>query len=963
MAIPLVVWDSISPLRPPLSLSESALSEAFSSLSEVFPVLYIGLSQSKQAGLILNIELPSQPGVFLYPKPVQTGGNSLLLIRANLNFQDSQSSEIQRKVLFSLLAISAVVCVEDSEGSIVLQQVQEMCKIVEKRMGLNERKLVRIARENCIESPENPLLEEMCCLLHLHAFLSEKQLHTQFESSMSLIKTATHCQSPFQALMNLLTSLLSLASFPLSLLQFLIHTNAWKSPDFPTTLAHLQKDSDRITLLTSASVQQLILADADAVLLNSSAMHELCERYQLASPVVVLTVLGLPQLGICGLVNSIVRSSCGYDIPDMYLQAERPTALLQPLELGPWQLLLVDGSGVCCGSPTAAQDSMLSAVLMLTSVPCLVIDESEDSLRLVTRVIEKVTYWNQAFGFSTERIHLLVSQLDGNKWAEETAACLNRQYFGGSEVISVVYAPSFAVNEPLQYLDASFTANLLSASQFPKRNYSGSASVLSNLLDSLRFLLSIGAESPSRLEPANEPQANRILSAVHEELQALYRAAQPDNEHSHLDILFNEMFRRGISVFLMNSPADSLQGYILTRITAVVNQYRLQLAQIENCHRYTAHMTADKVANLVEKVLDYLYKEAWVVNKFMERAKELKRKLVGMMGRYADDRDKLEDVLVKFSKKKKNLRNWFIANYAATAASTLASGGLKLAARGVSAAFTASTVGNALAGSRTDAFEVKSYGIGLTPLICGKAIDLVKKAGGTLAKARSFFSKSKDHLLSTSDFQAALADLDISAPMVVLLVLGNKSSGANKVLNEVVQCMCPFTSSCAEAFQGGKSSQCLFFSHYQHGLLRTGSEPCQGLIIYLQTTDKPGSRKDRMIAACAGALLQRVSTVYIFINNESQYVSRVVDVLQGRRLPKITAVLLGTAREYRGDMRRRLQSYRGAYELRVVDGLGEDEVKSVAVGMKCDMERAEVIEKRDFEKDIAAAIEAANAVD
>lgn len=937
MAIPLVVWDSHSPLHPALSLS--ALPKALCSLSAVFPVLYIG----KPEGRVLDIDLPSQPGVFLHPEPIQTSTNSLLLITANLDFQDSQSSEIERKVLFSLLAISAVVYVGHSEDSFILQQVQEMCRTVGNRMGVKE---IRIVRGNCSETPEKALLEEIC-----------SHIQTEFEYSVDMIKAATHCQSPFQALMSLFTSLLSLASFPLSLLQFYIHASAWKSSDFPTILASLQKDSDRITLLTSASVQQLLLGNEDTVSLNSAAMQVLCERYQLASPVVVLTVLGLPHLGVRGLVNSMVRSSCGYDLPDMYTETESPTALLQPLELGPWQLLLVDGSSVCS---LTAQDLMFSAVLMLSSVPCLVIDESEDSLRLVMRVIDKVTYWNQAFGFSTERIHLLAEQLEGNRWVVETATSLNRQYFGGSEVITVLYAPSFRDNEPLQYLDATYTANLLSSSQFPKRNYSGSTATLSNLLDSLRFLLYIVAESPSRLEPVNESQANRILPAVNDELQALYRAAQPENEHSHLDILFNEMFRRGISAFL---PTDPFQGYILTRITAAANEYRLKLAVIENCHRYTAHMPAEKVANLVEKVLDYLYKEAWVVNKFLERAKELKGKLVDMLGRYAEDREKLGEVLVTLRKKKKNLRNWFIANYAATAASTLASGGLKLAAKGVSVAFTASSVGNALGGSRTEAFEVMSYGIGLTPLISGKAINLVKKAGGTLAKARSFFSKSKDQLLLTSDFQASLADLDMSAPMVVLLVLGSKSASANKVLNEVVQCMCPFTSSCAEAFQGGNSSQCLFFSHYQHGLLRTGSEPCQGLIIYLQTTEKPESRKDRMITACAGALLQRVSTVYIFLNYENQSVIRVVDMLQGRRLPKITAVLLGTARKYPVDVSRRLQSYTGAYELRVIDKLGEDEVKRVAVGMKSDMDRAEVIEKRDFEKDIAAAIEVANAVE
>jgi len=953
MAIPIASWDST---RLQISLSEQAIPSDFSGLSGVCPVLHIGHSQNQQKALLPGTDLTSQPGVFLCPRPVQTGSNSLLLIKANVNFQSESTaeSETQRKVLFSLLAISAVVCIEDSEAAVVLEPVQELHRRVQERMEGSGAKLVRIVHGDLADSGSPLSLPELCSWTQLQAFLSEEQLRLRFESSMQLIKSATHCENDMQALISLLISLLRFASFPLSFPQFLVHTASWQSVDFSSTLASLQKAAEQMALLTPSAVQPILVKTSETISLSPTTLHELRQQYQLASPVVVLTVLGLPHLGTRQLLNSLVRSSAGCDLPDVYTQIASPTVLVQPLKLGTWQLLLVDASSLCDSRVSFVQDWMLAAVLVITSVPALILDETEDSLRLVEGVVEKISYWNQALGFSTERIHLMVHDLDANPWALKTAACLNRQYFAGSEVVVVISA-SF------QCLDTPFASQLLSTSHFPKRNYSGSTSVLSNLLDSASFLLL--SESPyGPLEPAYASLASQLLSSAQEELQVVFQMTQPGDEHCHLEVLFNEMFRRNVGSFLTCPPHPFLQSHLHASITAIVNQYRLRLAQVENCHRYTAHMSAAKMNSLVAKVLDYLYKEAWVVNKFMERAKELKVRLVDMRNRYREDGDKVEEVLGELKSKKKSLRNWFIANYAATAAATLASGGLKFAAKGVSVAFTASSVGNVLTGSRTEVFEVGAYGIGLTPSVCGSAFQLFQfqKAGGTLAKAKSFFSRTpqREHLRTTSDLQASLGALDRSAPMVVLLALGGKSTCASQVLNEVVQCMCPFTSSCVQPFQRGKNSHCLFFSFYQHGQVRTGSEPCQGVIIYMQTTEKAESRKDRMSVAFAAALLPVVSTVYLFLSVENQQVNGVLDRLPTGKLPKLTVVTLGEVK--RPVL---LGSYRGVYELRRVEKPGEAEIQSLAVKVKSDMDRSEVVEKRDFETGISTALESANSLD
>lgn len=956
MAILLASWE-FSGLQ--LSLSKKTLPPAFCGLSGVCPVLHIGHSQNQQRELLPDTILTSQPGAFLCPRPVQVGDNWLLLIKANLNLQSESlaQNDAQRKVLFSLLTISAVVCVEDSEASVVLEEVQEMRKMVQERMGITGAKLVRILPEDLAGSDRPWSPPDLCSPAQLQTLLSEDQLPHQLESSLHLIKSA-QCEDFAQALISFLISLLRLASLPLSFPQFLIHAVSWRSADFDLTLESLQLAADKQTLLTSAAVQPLLIANSETRSLNPMTLCELYQRYQLASPVIVLTVLGSPHLGTKQLLNSLVRNSCGFNIPDLYTQTTSPTVLVQPLQLGSWQLLLVDA---CDSSTSDVQGLAFSAVLVLSSVLCLVVDRTEDSLRLVERTVEKVSYWNQALGFSTERMHLLVQDLAANHWALETAACLNRQYFAGSEVIVVTEAPSFQAEALLQRLDTTFTSQLLSTSHFPKRNYSGSPSVLSNLLDSVSFVLT--STSPCRpLEPAYEALAGQLLSSVQEQLQVLFRMIQPGDQHCHLEVLFNEVFRRNVSSFLTCSSHPSLQSYIHSSVTAVVNQYRLRLAQVENCHRYTAHMPAAKMTSLVEKALDYLYKEAWVVNKFLERAKELKAKLVDMKSRYMEDEDKVEVVLRELRKKKNSLRNWFMLNYATTAAATLASGGLQFAAKGVSVAFTASSVGNVLVGSRNEAFEVGAYGVGLIPFLCGKTFKpfLVDKAEGTLAKAKSFFTRTSqlELLRSTSDLQSSLEELDRSTPLVVLLALGGKSTGANQVLNEVVRCFCPFTSSCMEPFQGGKSSQCLFFSYYQHGQVRTGSEPCQGIIIYLQATGKPGNRKDRMSVAYAATLLPRVSTVYLFLNEENQHMSGVMDRLPTGKLPKLTVATFGETRRPA-----LLGSYRGAYELRRVGKLGEAEVKSLAVNVKSDMDRAEVVEKRDFETGVTAAVDCANSVD
>lgn len=1022
MAEPLVHWTPLSSFSHPLSIPEQTLYPLLSTCSSLpafLPILCTGHFQSGKSTLLTQLlpqnEQLSAPfagrssGVFVYPRPVQAGTNSLLLIKASLDFltESTEEREAQRKILFSLLAVSAavVVCVEGSEASIVVEQVQELRRVMAERMNLGEVKLVVVATEQLERSAIGKRLSKLRedpCILYCHpndpqlqSLLSGSLLSDQFTPSLARMQTASRSSTPIQAFTWVLNNLFRLSSFPFPFSRFTLIAASWSSPYFSETLDSLQLKMSSTVKLQAASAQPLFIRYFDSVAINEILLQQIGREYEFSSPTAILTVLGSPGLGKSTLLNSIMNAACERkDLPAVFPVGSGSryrntgcTVLTHPISFGQHQLMLIDmeGLGGCEARDPhadAIQSLTLSAVLAMASVPCILFTNDVQSMQFAERIVEKISYWNQLLGLSTERIFLLFhdklpSADSQNERVIQLVEHLNMQYFGGAEVIQVRNKPNFAVSEQ-NSLCEDFTYSLLDSSHFPKRNYSGSSLHLGNLLDSIRYVTKYYMQSAVevQVDAQHKAQSEFFLASRKAELEAIYKRVRSTGEHSHLEIIFNEMFRQNISFFDCENAIELIKDQVNQEIVNTANKYRLRLAQIENCHRFTVHTSQTDLITLLEQVLDYLYREAWVITTFTDRADELKGKLVEMVERYSEDGEKMAAVLVAYGKKQENLRNWFIFNYTTQAAATLATGGLGAAANGTRAALMAARFGYAAAASGA-AFVVRTaYGITTTLALCEDAFRMFSFSksypSGLFEKAKRLWATGMDKVALNSAYSKKIEGLEAGSPMMVMLVIGAKKGSAHTILNELVQCVSPFTCSNAHAFSDSKTSQCLFFSYYQHTRTQTSCPPCNGLIIYLRVAEKAGTKKFRMLVKIAASLLPCVSTVALHLSEESQMVKAVFDSLQSTAavqmrsllLPKVAVYVTGSNRvKLNCEMKQRLERCGCLFDIKALAELSAAEMKSAVVSLKRDMDHSPLLSKDDFEQCLRTTIGQANAID
>lgn len=945
----------------------------------------------------------------MYPRPVKAGVNSLLLIKASLDFltENTDEQEAQRKVLFSLLAISAVVvvCVENSEACLVIEQIQDLRRRIRERMGAKEAKLVVVAGDQLEKSSigrkfsklqqEDP--EMLLCRTddsQLQYMLAYPLLSAHFAPFLARLQTATRTPVSIQGLTQLLSHFFRLLNFPLSFTQYTIKSALWTLPNFSELLDELEVKVNSAARLESASAQPLFVRYFDSVAINEIFLQQIGREFEFSASTVVLTVLGSPGLGKSTLLNCIARAACEKeDLEDIFPIGGRfdpmttsCTALSHPISLHKHQLMLVDmgGLGGCeTQDPVidAIQGLTLSAVLAMASVPCILFTHDVHSLQFVEKVVEKICHWNQLLGFSTERILMLFhdklpSSDPQNVQVLQLIERLNSQYFGGAEVLQVRNKPNLAASGN-KSLCEDFIYGLLGSVQYPKRNYSGSGVNLGNLLDSIRYIVKYYKQQGEvQVDAQHKAQTEFFLASRKTELEAIYHRIRSTDEYSHLETLFNEMFRQNIGFFDCENAIDLVKDQVNREIVHTANQYRLRLSQIENCHRFTAHMTKEELTKLLEQMLDYLYRESWVITSFVERADEVKGKLVEMVERYSDDGEKMAGVLVAFAQKQENLRNWFIANYTMQAATTLVTGGFGAAANGTRAVLLATRLGYAAAVGGTMFVVRTAYGITTTLTYFQSAFRLFTFSktypSGLLAKAKWMFTGPRDVVALSEAYVNRIQGLEAGVPLAVMLVIGSKKSGAHTILNQLVQCVSPFSCSTAQAFSDSKSSQCLFFSYCQHTLTQTSRPPGHGLAIYLRVTEKTETKKFRMLVKIAASLLPCVSTVALYLNAESQMVKAVFDSLQSTaavqmrslQLPKVAAYVAGSGRvKLLHELKQRLDRSGCLYRLNSLPELTPAEVQSTVVSLKRDLDQSPLLCKEDFEQHLRTTVGQTNAID
>ena len=995
-----------------LSGPDLACLSALQPCSVLVPVLCIGHFQTGKSSLLTHFlplaEQQNQPfrhksnGVFIYPKPVSVGNHSIALLKASFDFtgENIEEKEAICKAIYAVMAISAgvIVCAEGDEGYNTLETVLHVRANLHSEMGLGGGKIMVVTSEegslfrrfNRLMERENVGLVRRARDLEDGSWISEVEFlvrNLDFTTNLSCISNVTRAKTAFQAIFSLLKYMLQLANCPLSYPHFISKSGLWTT--FPESLHSLQLKIEKSSRVKSAVPQPLFVRYFDSFAVNEILYQQLSREYEFSVPTVILTILGSPNTGKTTLLNCIAKTACERDdLNDVFAMGRSSgcCVLSHPIPVSAGQLMLVDMEGVGgCESRDmqSVQGLLVSAVLALASVPCIIFTNDVESVKFVERTVEKISYWNQLLGFSTERICLffhdkMPSNEDQNPLIVELINRLNSQYFGGLEVIKVYNKPNFAISE-LKAVCEQFTSTVLSECATPKRNYSGTFVNLGNLIDSLRYVSKYHKKSLINLhiDDQHKFQASFFLTSRKTELDAIYHKIRSNGENnSHLELIFNEKFRENIGFFDCEQAVDLVKDYVNMEIVNTVNSYRLRLAQIENCHRFTMHLSSEELIVLLEQVLDYLYREAWVITTFMSRSGELKGKLEEMVERYPEDEEKMKTVLSAFGKKQDNLRNWFIANYTIQAAATVATGGLGAAANGTRAAVTAARLGYAAAAGGAAIFVRTAYGISTTLALSEKAFPLFtfskELPGGLFAKAKRIFSTGIDKVALNDGFVKRIETIDGSRGMAVMLVIAERKTGAERVLNELVYCVSPFTCSNSTAFTDSHSSQCLFFTYYQHTITRANQPPCHGVIIFLRAPKKRDSKKFRMMVKIAASLLPNVSTGMLHIHEESQFMKAVLDSLHSTatvqmrslKLPKISAYVGGSNRvRLYHELEERLERCGCRYDLRAISELNGEEVKNAVVSLKRDLDQSSLLQKEDFEQQLLTTVGQTNAID
>ena len=434
----------------------------------------------------------------------------------------------------------------------------------------------------------------------------------------------------------------------------------------------------------------------------------------------------------------------------------------------------------------------------------------------------------------------------------------------------------------------------------------------------------------------------------------------------HLEILFNESFRNDISSFdcdlALGNVERDIKAYANVEINKEVSLYRLRLAQIENCFQFTKELSPDEMKKMLKKYLKYLYRESWIVTSFTNQANELKLKLKELRARYPEQTQLPSEVLKTLGKKQKNLRNWFIANNSIQGVAMIATKGLGVVAESVRAAVMATRLEHAASG-----FVVASrlaYGTVTTLAMTEKATQLFQ------------FSNSpvRDFASLTQSFEEKAETLPANMQVSVMLVIGGKKMTSHMVLNEIVQCVSPFTCSKRETFVVNKSSQSLFFAYTRcNRQLRdpAARAPSQGLIIYLRFKKNENHSRYRRLQKIALGLIPNVSSVCVFVNEENQHLKSLFDSLfvlaQARvqtrtsLLPKIFAFAVGVNRDtIRQDLLQRLRRGWGSHEVRAVSELSASEVKNAAAALKSDLEYSSPMTKEELLDLLATVVRQSN---
>lgn len=259
---------------------------------------------------------------------------------------------------------------------------------------------------------------------------------------------------------------------------------------------------DRIQFDT-VSTHPLFTKENGEIQVNDGALEALvAHQFDPNTPTVVLMVLGTPGTGKSTLLNQICKELLlSKTVPHKFKIGNTTTHTTLESEFLPLamrlnddlQVLLVDLEGLT-GTETKnprlakTQKGLVAALLAVASVPCIIIENSNESLRFVGEQLGDIKSHQENFKLLVEKVLLLFHDKDGN-------AGENREI---AEIPSIWKAPDKLPNTTIQVMNKPsfvsstsdsirrFIQQLLSECAYPKRNTEGQTITLESIIKHIR---------------------------------------------------------------------------------------------------------------------------------------------------------------------------------------------------------------------------------------------------------------------------------------------------------------------------------------------------------------------------------------------------------------------------------------------------------------------------------------------
>jgi len=929
-----------------IEATAQALSASFSSVRVCHPIFVYGfLGKNSVLAALLGqarpvLEEPERcfecgdyalDGVYVWPEPVHVGEVTYLLIKMRRPVDDSQENymELRRKVRMVLALLSSVCCLCEENSKLlagidsffqdyhpISQQLHlEICRLqvfmekswfkrpkekseLDLRLTANKPLLDCVFRER--NTIENSWIPSLAALLtdQMNPFNAS---HSHFWGETPYLPSFLKWTAAFVALVNLNLT------FP----AFVSKLPNTTDPEAEQSLVSTLETAARVEAIgkNGAALQFVIRSEtAEGVALNldPGVYERIQQTYKLAEPTVVLMLMGLQGIGKSTQLNHIVQYITEMPkLPSIFKTGNTTThttkgsqVLSHPLFYKNHQIMLMDLEGL---EGTETQDpkeailqaNLVSALLTVASVPCLLINNSTQSLRFVDKYVTQIIKLQVDFGFCTERIFLLFhdrnpeAEAASNKEFEELVHQLNCRHFKKRQVIKVLNKPNF-VNPDADSQRQFFLRTLLDDSLYIKKSVSQVHVNIQEMLTQISVIATHETIDLSELKAMPlDPEIKAAYTGWKKVEIKSFQQSTKSSDDQHLLIYFNEVIRAHYANHTdeeLNRLHKGLREQCRQLVELELNRVKAEMIEIEACYNFIRVVPKQQMVDNVVSLVKYFHKVALCLVDFIPKVKALKTKLKLVRSYFPESNDRVDPLLKALKATRKNRILWSSAIYAGQIILTVGTAG---AGAAIGAGVTAARTGVATAQGVAQGAAL------LTGRVVGAAVGLGLGVGGNLSggicsamvltqKAvelvwvNSAYGNGKvnKEMLEAKDGREN-PSFDPNNKVLVLLFIGSKRTLVSEFANAFVRHIAPFTPAEFQAFNINKYTQILAFDYIHPDQ----SESITRSYLICLRMKKPQAKYYHAMLKIAELLVPVASVAYLLVNSESQYAEPLLDAV------------------------------------------------------------------------------------